>query len=128
MGASSRGSVKQTHRQKCDELRCLVTTRNCGKSLDSRAPRVLLRWPATVHRRRGGNATSSRSDVRFGDMASNVQPELLLGVAPQVDGAVGSLIHWPLVLILLLGTLPGVVIVADTARRRRKRSQVEMVD
>ena len=54
--------------------------------------------------------------------------EYTVGVAPQVDGAVGSLIHWPLVLILLLGTLPGVVIVADTARRRRKRSQVEMVD
>jgi hypothetical protein len=51
-----------------------------------------------------------------------------VGVAPQVDGAVGSLIHWPLVLILLLGALPGVVIVANTARRRRKHRQVDVVE
>jgi hypothetical protein len=51
-----------------------------------------------------------------------------VGVAPQVNGAVGSLIHWPLVLILLLGSLPGAVIVANTARRRRKHSQVETAD
>jgi hypothetical protein len=33
----------------------------------------------------------------------------------------------PLVLILLLGALPGVAIVADTAQRKWKRGQIERV-
>ncbi|MET9298665.1 hypothetical protein ABZX66_05005 [Micromonospora aurantiaca] len=31
----------------------------------------------------------------------------------------GELIHWPVCAIWLLGAVPGLLIVADTARRRR---------
>jgi hypothetical protein len=64
-----------------------------------------LMWVATFTASEAGTYEVSCS----GDWAYTV------GVAPQVDGVVGSLIHWPLVLILLLGTLPGVTIV-DIAR------------
>jgi hypothetical protein len=42
-----------------------------------------------------------------------------VGDVPRIRGAVGSLIHWPLVVLLLLGALPGLAIVGRTARRRR---------
>jgi hypothetical protein len=44
-----------------------------------------------------------------------------VGVAPEVDGPVGSMVRWPLVLILVLGALPGLAIVAGQ-RARRSRS------
>ncbi|GIJ72251.1 hypothetical protein Voc01_071680 [Virgisporangium ochraceum] len=43
-----------------------------------------------------------------------------VGDLPRVRGAVGSVIHWPLAVLLLLGALPGLAIVANTVRRRRR--------
>ncbi|SCG79261.1 hypothetical protein [Micromonospora humi] len=43
----------------------------------------------------------------------------VLGDEPRIRGAVGRLIHWPVGVIWLFGALPGLLIGADTARRRR---------
>jgi hypothetical protein len=40
-----------------------------------------------------------------------------VGAIPQIRGVVGALIHWPLVLIMLLGSIPGLLIIASTVRR-----------
>jgi hypothetical protein len=42
----------------------------------------------------------------------------VVGDVPEIRGAVGSLIHWPVGLIWLVGALPGLLVVGDTARRR----------
>lgn len=42
-----------------------------------------------------------------------------IGAAPTIAGAVGAVVHWPPILIWLLGALPGLLAVADTVRRRR---------
>ncbi|MGW5580861.1 hypothetical protein [Micromonospora chokoriensis] len=47
------------------------------------------------------------------------QASYTAGEVPQIRGAVGSLIHWPLVAIWLLGAIPGLLIIAATVRRRR---------
>ncbi|MEK8106185.1 hypothetical protein NKG94_15250 [Micromonospora sp. M12] len=39
---------------------------------------------------------------------------------PRIRGAVGALIHWPLIVIWLLGAVPGLLIVADTLMRRSR--------
>ncbi|MDG4802691.1 hypothetical protein [Micromonospora sp. WMMD980] len=51
--------------------------------------------------------------------SSDPQASYVLSEVPRVRGAVGALIHWPVGLIWLLGALPGLLIGADTARRRR---------
>jgi hypothetical protein len=49
------------------------------------------------------------------------QASYTVGEVPQIRGAVGALIHWPLVVIWLLGAAPGLLIIADTTRRRARR-------
>ncbi|MEO3928898.1 hypothetical protein ABGB07_34335 [Micromonosporaceae bacterium B7E4] len=49
------------------------------------------------------------------------QASYLVGDVPQIRGAVGALIHWPLVAIWLLGAVPGLLIVADAVTRRARR-------
>jgi hypothetical protein len=44
----------------------------------------------------------------------------MVGDVPRIRGVVGSLIHWPLAVLLLLGALPGLAIVGNTVRRRRR--------
>jgi hypothetical protein len=44
-----------------------------------------------------------------------------IGGVPRVRGAIGSVMHWPLAVLLLLGALPGLAVVVNTARRRRIR-------
>lgn len=41
-----------------------------------------------------------------------------VGEVPRIRGVVGALIHWPLVTIWLLGSVPGVLILASRYRRR----------
>ncbi|WP_431942333.1 hypothetical protein [Micromonospora marina] len=43
----------------------------------------------------------------------------MVGDVPVIRGAVGEVIHWPVGAIWLLGAVPGLLIVADSARRRR---------
>lgn len=43
----------------------------------------------------------------------------VVGDVPEIRGAVGAVIHWPVGVIWLLGAVPGLLLVADTARRRR---------
>lgn len=52
---------------------------------------------------------------------SDEQATYTVGEVPQIRGAVGSLIHWPLVAIWLLGAIPGLLIIAETVRRRTRR-------
>ncbi|MET7667337.1 hypothetical protein [Micromonospora luteifusca] len=49
------------------------------------------------------------------------QASYTAGEVPQIRGSVGSLIHWPLVAIWLLGAIPGLLIIAETLRRRTRR-------
>ncbi|NLU81117.1 hypothetical protein HCA58_22800 [Micromonospora sp. HNM0581] len=49
------------------------------------------------------------------------QASYTVGEVPQIRGAVGALIHWPSIAIWLLGAIPGLLIIADTARRRARR-------
>lgn len=53
--------------------------------------------------------------------ASDQQASYTVGEVPQIRGAVGALIHWPLVAIWLLGAAPGLLMIADTTRRRARR-------
>jgi hypothetical protein len=41
---------------------------------------------------------------------------------PTIRGAVGALIHWPLALIWLLGSIPGLLIIGSTIRRSRRQA------
>jgi hypothetical protein len=43
------------------------------------------------------------------------------GVESIVDGAAPVVIRWPYPVILLLGALPGLIVLADTAKRRARR-------
>ncbi|MEU6074052.1 hypothetical protein [Micromonospora sp. NPDC047074] len=49
------------------------------------------------------------------------QASYTVGEVPQIRGAVSALIHWPLIAIWLLGAIPGLLIIAETARRRTRR-------
>ncbi|SCE87724.1 hypothetical protein GA0070618_1584 [Micromonospora echinospora] len=49
------------------------------------------------------------------------QASYTVGEVPQIRGAVSALIHWPLIAICLLGALPGLLIIAETVRRRTRR-------
>jgi len=52
---------------------------------------------------------------------SDMDASYTVGAVPQIRGAVGALIHWPLVMIWLLGSIPGLLIIANTYRRRANR-------
>ncbi|MFF4937147.1 hypothetical protein [Micromonospora sp. NPDC000729] len=69
-------------------------------------------WVATVRVPTPGSWTL---DCRTSDPDASY----VVGDVPEIRGAVGELIHWPVGVIWLLGALPGLLIVADTARRRR---------
>ncbi|MFC0098533.1 hypothetical protein ACFFKH_13480 [Micromonospora marina] len=51
--------------------------------------------------------------------ADDPEASYVVGDVPEIRGAVGEVIHWPVGVIWLLGAVPGLLIVADTARRRR---------
>ncbi|MFF0101983.1 hypothetical protein ACFYO8_21935 [Micromonospora sp. NPDC005257] len=69
-------------------------------------------WVATVRAPTAGLWTlNCRTD--------DPEASYVVGDVPEIRGAVGSLIHWPAGVIGLLGAVPGLLIVADTARRRR---------
>ncbi|WP_232521580.1 hypothetical protein [Micromonospora phaseoli] len=53
--------------------------------------------------------------------SSDPQASYVVGEVPQIRGAVGALVHWPLIAIWLLGAIPGLLISADTVRRRARR-------
>jgi hypothetical protein len=38
---------------------------------------------------------------------------------PRIRGAVGTLVHWPLAVLFLLGALPGLLMIAAAVRRPR---------
>jgi hypothetical protein len=46
-----------------------------------------------------------------------------VGAVPEIRGAVGALIHWPLVVIWLLGSLPGLLIIVSAVGRRARRAE-----
>ncbi|MGC4806148.1 hypothetical protein [Micromonospora sp. DT233] len=50
--------------------------------------------------------------------SSDPQASYVVGEVPRIRGAVGSLIHWPLTAIWLLGAVPGLLIIAAAVRRR----------
>jgi hypothetical protein len=54
---------------------------------------------------------------------SDAEAEYTVGAVPQIRGAVGALIHWPLVVIWLLGSIPGLLIIADTFRRCARQAE-----
>ncbi|WP_253866671.1 hypothetical protein [Micromonospora sp. WMMA2032] len=68
-------------------------------------------WVATVRVPAAGVWTL---DCRSPD----AEASYVVGDVPDIRGAVGSLIHWPVGLIWLVGALPGLLIVGETARRR----------
>ncbi|MFD4207288.1 hypothetical protein ACFWRG_14990 [Micromonospora tulbaghiae] len=69
-------------------------------------------WVATVRVPTPGSWTL---DCRTSDPDASY----VVGDVPEIRGAVGEMIHWPVGVIWLLGAVPGLLIVADTARRRR---------
>ena len=69
-------------------------------------------WVATVRVPTPGSWTL---DCR----TSDPEAAYVVGDVPEIRGAVGEMIHWPVGVIWLLGAAPGLLIVADTARRRR---------
>ncbi|MDX5460582.1 hypothetical protein [Micromonospora tulbaghiae] len=69
-------------------------------------------WVATVRVPTAGLWTL---DCRTDDPEASY----VVGDVPEIRGAVGDVIHWPVGVIWLLGAVPGALIVADTARRRR---------
>lgn len=57
--------------------------------------------------------------------SSDDQASYVVGEVPRIDGAVAAMIHWPLAAILLLGAVPGLLMVLDAAaagRRGRARA------
>ncbi|MFJ1539137.1 hypothetical protein ACIODS_11410 [Micromonospora chalcea] len=77
-------------------------------------------WVATV---RVPAAGAWALDCRTDDPEASY----VVGDVPEIRGAVGELIHWPAGVIGLLGAVPGLLIVADTARRRRaSRTRAEV--
>ncbi|MEW2442344.1 hypothetical protein [Micromonospora marina] len=69
-------------------------------------------WVATVRVPSPGTWTL---DCR----ADDPDASYVVGDVPVIRGAVGEVIHWPVGAIWLLGAAPGLLIVADSARRRR---------
>lgn len=69
-------------------------------------------WVATVRVPTPGSWTL---DCRTSDPDASY----VVGDVPEIRGAVGEMIHWPVGVIWLLGAVPGLLLVADTARRRR---------
>ncbi|MFD6608740.1 hypothetical protein ACFWD1_07605 [Micromonospora chalcea] len=69
-------------------------------------------WVATVRVPTPGRWTL---DCRTTDPEASY----VVGDVPDIRGAVGEMIHWPVGVIWLLGAVPGLLIVTDTARRRR---------
>ncbi|MFJ6952389.1 hypothetical protein [Micromonospora aurantiaca (nom. illeg.)] len=69
-------------------------------------------WVATVRVPMPGTWTL---DCRTTDPEASY----VVGDVPEIRGAVSEVIHWPVGVIWLLGAVPGLLIVADTARRRR---------
>lgn len=69
-------------------------------------------WVATVRVPMPGTWTL---DCRTTDPEASY----VVGDVPEIRGAVGEVIHWPVGVIWLFGAVPGLLIVADTARRRR---------
>ncbi|MFI7333758.1 hypothetical protein ACIBSS_07965 [Micromonospora aurantiaca] len=69
-------------------------------------------WVATVRVPTPGRWTL---DCR----ADDPEASYVVGAVPEIRGAVGEVIHWQVGVIWLLGAAPGLLIVADTARRRR---------
>ncbi|MEU1237628.1 hypothetical protein ABZ399_25965 [Micromonospora aurantiaca] len=69
-------------------------------------------WVATVRVPTPGKWTL---DCR----ADDPEASYVVGDVPEIRGAVGEVIHWQVGVIWLLGAAPGLLIVADTARRRR---------
>ncbi|MGW0430947.1 hypothetical protein ACWDV4_00130 [Micromonospora sp. NPDC003197] len=55
--------------------------------------------------------------------SSEEEASYLVWGTPEIRGAVGELIHWPVATIWLLGTLPGLLVIANTVRRRRIKRQ-----
>jgi hypothetical protein len=51
------------------------------------------------------------------------QAQYTVGDVPQIRGAVGAMIHWPVAVTALLGSIPGLLIVAGTYRRRAKPAE-----
>jgi hypothetical protein len=47
-----------------------------------------------------------------------------VGDVPRIRGAVAALIHWPVAVIMLLGGIPGLLIIAGTVRRGARRPGV----
>lgn len=70
-------------------------------------------WVATVRVPSPGTWTL---DCRTADPEASY----VVGDVPAIRGAVGSLIHWPVGVIWLAGAVPGLLTVADTARRRAR--------
>jgi hypothetical protein len=69
-------------------------------------------WTATFVASAAGSYVVTCQEARFG-----------VADMPRVPGAVGALIHWPLLPIRLLAALPGLLVVAYTARRRARRQE-----
>ncbi|MEU1811197.1 hypothetical protein [Micromonospora aurantiaca (nom. illeg.)] len=69
-------------------------------------------WVATVRVPTAGLWTL---DCRTDDPEASY----VVGDVPEIRGAVGESIHWPVGVIWLLGAAPGLLIVGDTGRRRR---------
>ncbi|GAB1692316.1 hypothetical protein [Krasilnikovia sp. M28-CT-15] len=49
------------------------------------------------------------------------QARYTVGTIPRIRGAVAAVIHWPAAVIRLLGSIPGLLIIATTYRRRARR-------
>ncbi|MFI7434173.1 hypothetical protein [Micromonospora haikouensis] len=54
--------------------------------------------------------------------APDPEASYAVGEVPQIRGAVGALVHWPLGAIWLLGAVPGLLIVAEAVSRRAGRA------
>ncbi|WP_433389327.1 hypothetical protein [Micromonospora sp. KLBMP9576] len=55
--------------------------------------------------------------------SSDEEASYVVWETPDVRGVVGAMIHWPLAAIWLLGALPGLLVIAKTAARRRAGRQ-----
>ncbi|PZG00609.1 hypothetical protein C1I99_09365 [Micromonospora deserti] len=55
--------------------------------------------------------------------SSDDQASYIVWETPDIRGTVGELVHWPLVAIWFLGAVPGLLIIANTATRRRAKRQ-----
>ncbi|MFC7548771.1 hypothetical protein [Plantactinospora sp. GCM10030261] len=53
--------------------------------------------------------------------SSDHQASYVVTRIPPIRGAVGEMIHWPEAVISALGTVPGLLIIADAVRRRARR-------